>query len=92
MHPDSVQLATPFNSSGKHAASVRFGVKCDVSPCVLIGSQMLSLGSKAKKAAIVRKREMASEVLAEKQRIRAEKSYAKDAAKVRQNLLHFMPV
>ena len=52
---------------------------------------MLSLGSKAKKAAIVSKREMAAEVLAEKQKIRAEKSYAKDAAKVRQNLLHFMP-
>ena len=50
----------------------------------LVGSQMLSFGSKAKKAAILSKRETAAGVLAEKQRIRAEKAYAKDAAKVGQ--------
>jgi len=44
---------------------------------------MLSLGPKAKKAAKVSKRRLAAEMLAEKQRIRAERAYAKNAAKVR---------
>jgi len=45
---------------------------------------MLRLGSKAKKSAIVSKRGIAAEVLAEK---RAETAYAKYAAKVRQILI-----